>query len=312
VANVPAIRASARVPAFDAESDGLLDELSRRDAAARVLRPLVRSKVRLAGLAILVAFVACAALAPLLAPYDPGVGDLGQRIMSPSLLGGWHGHPLGTDHLGRDILSRLLFGSRVSLVVGLSAVALAGTIGVLLGLIAGYYGGRVDALIMRLADVQLAFPGILLAIAILSVLGQGLFNVILVLGIGGWTGYARIVRGQVLSHRERDYVTAARALGVPAGRIIARHLLPNSMTPAIVLATFAVAQAIVAEAALSFLGLGIGVHVPTWGNMLADGRSYVVNAWWLATFPGVAISLVVLSINLLGDWLRDALNPRLR
>jgi peptide/nickel transport system permease protein len=312
VADVPAIRASASRPTLDVEADGLVDELSRRDATARMLRPLVRSKVRLAGLAILVVFVVCAALAPLLAPHDPDAGDLAQRIRSPGLLGGSLDHPLGTDQLGRDILSRLLHGSRVSLVVGLSAVTLAGTIGVVLGLISGYYGGWVDAVIMRLADMQLAFPGILLAIAILSVLGQGLFNVILVLGIGSWTGYARIVRGQVLSHRERDYVVAARALGVPSARIIARHLLPNSMTPAIVLATFAVAQAIVAEAALSYLGLGVGVHVPTWGNMLADGRSYVVNAWWLATFPGVAISLVVLSINLLGDWLRDVLDPRMR
>jgi peptide/nickel transport system permease protein len=312
MANVPAIRATANLPTLEAESEGLLDELSRRDAAARLLRPLVRSRLRLGGLGILVAFVLCAGLAPLLAPHDPNVGDLAQRVLSPSLLGGPADHPLGTDQLGRDILSRLLYGARVSLVVGLSAVALAGTLGVVLGLISGYYGGTADAVIMRLADVQLAFPGILLAIAILSVLGQGLFNVILVLGIGSWTGYARIVRGQVLSHRERDYIVAARALGVPATRIIARHLLPNSMTPAIVLATFAVAQAIVAESALSFLGLGIGVHVPTWGNMLADGRAYVVNAWWLATFPGVAISLVVLSINLLGDWVRDVLDPRMR
>jgi peptide/nickel transport system permease protein len=308
---IPPIRASAGLHILEA-ADGVPDELSRRESAARILRPLVRSKLRLFGASVLIIFVICALLAPIMSPADPAFGELTQRVRAPSLLGGPPGHVLGTDQLGRDILSRLIHGARVSLVVGLSAVAMAGSIGIVLGLVSGYYGGWTDALIMRLADVQLALPGILLAIAILSALGPGLFNVILVLGIGGWTGYARIVRGQVLSHRERDYVVAARGLGVPSARIIARHLLPNSVTPAVVLATFAVAQAIVTEAALSFLGLGVGVQVPTWGNMLADGRAYVATAWWLAMFPGIAISLVVLSINLLGDWLRDVLDPRMR
>jgi peptide/nickel transport system permease protein len=296
---------------LDWEADGLV-ETPGRSKAWRIFRPLVRSKLRLVGLALLVLFVFTAVAAPLLAPYDPAAGDLGTRMLTPRVLGGDTPNLLGTDQLGRDILSRMIYGARVSLVVGLTAVAFAGTLGVGLGLLSGYYGGRVDAVIMRLADMQLAFPGILLAIAILAVLGQGLMNVIIVLGIGGWTGYARIVRGQVLSQKERDYVVAARALGVPARRIIAMHLLPNCITPAVVLATFAVAQAIIAEAALSFLGLGVGVSVPTWGNMLADGRSYLGNAWWLATFPGVAISLVVLSINLLGDWVRDVMDPRMR
>ncbi len=290
----------------------MADQISRRAAIGRLFRPLVRSKLRVGSLAILFLFVASAAFAPALAPYNPNRGELQRRVQTPAVFGGPADHILGTDQLGRDILSRLIYGARVSLVVGLCAVALAGSLGVLLGLLSGYYGARVDAIIMRLADMQLAFPGILLAIAILAVLGQGLWNVVLVLAISTWTGYARLVRGQVLSQKERDYVLAARALGFPSGRIIFRHLLPNSLTPAIVLATFAVAQAIIAEAALSFLGLGVGLQVPTWGNMLADGRSYLANAWWLATFPGIAISLVVLSINLLGDWVRDALDPRMR
>src|SRR5581483_3796538 len=262
---------------LDWDADGLLDERVGRSTAWRIFRPLVRSKLRLFGLFLLLLFVFIAACAPLLTPYDPNVGVLEQRVVLPGVFGGSMAHPLGTDQIGRDVLARLLYGSRVSLVVGVT-----------LGLISCFYGGRVDAVIMRLADMQLAFPGILLAIAILAVLGQGLINVIIVLGIGGWTGYARVVRGQVLSQRERDYVVAARALGVPARRLIFQHLLPNSVTPAVVLATFAVGQAILAEAALSFLGIGVGVSVPTWGNMLADGRAYLGNAWWLATFPGIA------------------------
>ncbi len=297
---------------LDWDADALLDERVGRSTAWRIFRPLVRSKLRLFGLFLLLLFVFIAACAPLLTPYDPNVGVLEQRVVLPGVFGGSMAHPLGTDQIGRDVLARLLYGSRVSLVVGVTAVLFAGTLGVTLGLISGFYGGRVDAVIMRLADMQLAFPGILLAIAILAVLGQGLINVIIVLGIGGWTGYARVVRGQVLSQRERDYVVAARALGVPARRLIFQHLLPNSVTPAVVLATFAVGQAILAEAALSFLGIGVGVSVPTWGNMLADGRAYLGNAWWLATFPGIAISLVVLSINLLGDWVRDVMDPRMR
>jgi peptide/nickel transport system permease protein len=309
MAGAPAVSLAAQ---FELESDGLLDDPVGKSKAWRIFRPLVRSKLRLIGLAILILFVLVAALAPVLAPYDPNQGVLEQRVLVPGVLGGPPGHVLGTDQIGRDVLSRLLYGSRISLIVGVTAVLFAGSFGVTLGLLSGFYGGRVDAVIMRIADMQLAFPGILLAILMLAVLGQGLVTVIVVLGVGGWTGYARIVRGQVLTQRERDYVVAARALGVPARRIIAAHLLPNCITPAVVLATFAVGQAILAEAALSFLGLGVGVGVPTWGNMLADGRSYLGNAWWLATFPGVAISLVVLSINLLGDWVRDVMDPRMR
>jgi peptide/nickel transport system permease protein len=277
------------------------------------LRPLLRSWLRLGGVIILATFVFVALVGPLVAPQDPNVGELGARLSTPYVFGGANSdYLLGTDELGRDILTRIVYGSRVSLLVGLSSVAIAGVIGVVLGLLTGYYGGVLDAVVMRLADVQLAFPFILLAIAILAVLGPGLLNVIVVLGLAGWVGYARIVRGQVLSQKERDYVMAARSLGIPDLTIIFRHLLPNCVTPVIVIATFAVANNIIAEAGLSFLGLGVGVDIPTWGAMLAEGRAYLTTAWWLATLPGAAIFLVVLSINLIGDWIRDLLDPRLR
>jgi peptide/nickel transport system permease protein len=220
--------------------------------------------------------------------------------------------PLGCDHLGRDIRSRLIYGSRVSLVVGITAVLISGLLGVSLGLVAGYHGGRLDALIMRLVDVQLAFPFILLAITVVAVLGPGLRNVIIVLGVAGWMYYARVVRGQVLALKEKEFVAAARALGAPTRLIIPRHVLPNVLTPVIIVATFAVATNVITEASLSFLGLGVEPRIPSWGSMLSDGRAYIGRAWWLTTFPGLAILVTVLSINLLGDWLRDRLDPRLR
>jgi peptide/nickel transport system permease protein len=267
----------------------------------------------LVGVLIVATFVVVALVGPLVLPQDPNVGELGARLSTPYVFGGANpDYLLGTDELGRDILTRIVYGSRVSLLVGLSSVAIAGVFGVVLGLLTGYFGGVLDAVVMRLADVQLAFPFILLAIAILAVLGPGLLNVIVVLGLAGWVGYARIVRGQVLSQKERDYVMAARSLGIPDLTIIFRHLLPNCITPVIVIATFAVANNIIAEAGLSFLGLGVGVDIPAWGAMLAEGRAYLTTAWWLATLPGAAIFLVVISINLIGDWIRDLLDPRLR
>lgn len=219
---------------------------------------------------------------------------------------------LGTDQLGRDVASRILFGARVSMLVGILAVGISGTLGVTLGLVSGYLGGWAEVVIMRIADVQLAMPWILLAILIVAVVGAGLQNVILVLGVVGWVTYARIVRGSVMVLREKEFVEAARALGAGSGRIIIRHILPNVFSPIVVIATFNVASAIIGEAALSFLGLGVEPGIPTWGGMLADGRAYLASAWWLATFPGLAIMVSVLGINLLGDWARDVLDPRLR
>ncbi len=261
-----------------------------------------------AGGLVVVAAIVLAVAAPALAPGDPIKNSLLDRLTSPT----WgREHPLGTDTLGRDVASRLLHGARVSLVVGFSAVGLAGVVGVGLGLVSGWYRGWLDDVLMRLGDVQLAFPVLVLAVAVLAVLGASVLNLILVLSVTGWITYARIVRGEVLALRERDFVAAARALGAGDGWILRRHLLPNVLPPITVVATFSVARTIIAEASLSFLGLGIPAPAPSWGSMLDEGRNYITTAWWLALFPGLAILLLVLGINLVGDWLRDALDPRL-
>jgi|KBSSwiStaDraftv2_1062776.scaffolds.fasta_scaffold05056_11 peptide/nickel transport system permease protein len=278
-----------------------------------LLRRLVRRRTALFGAAVVVAVMLAAALAPLVSPFDPLEQDIGQRLKEP----GWQDaqgrvHALGTDHLGRDILSRIVFGSRIALVVGLAAVVISGVLGMVIGLVAGYFGGRVDDILMRLADIQLAFPFILLAIAVIGVLGPSLRNIIIVIGVSSWVVYARVVRGEVLSIREREYVQAAIALGSQHGRVLWQHVLPNTFTPWLVVATLDMARVIVIESALSFLGLGVQPPTPTWGGMLADGRVYLSTAWWLATFPGLAILITVLGINLLGDGLRDTLDPRLK
>ncbi len=265
------------------------------------------------GLIVLVCFVLMAIFAPQLTTHDPTKIAIVNRMIPPS----WHDggvpeHFLGTDALGRDILTRLIFGSRVSILVAITATFVAGSIGVIIGLISGYYGGLVDDALMRLADIQAAFPFILLAIAVLAVLGPGLVNLILVLGIAGWVPYGRIVRGQVKSLREREFVEAAAALGARPFQIIFRHVLPNCWGPVIVLASFSAARTIITEASLSFLGLGVPPAIPSWGAMLADGREYLSLSPWLATYPGITIMVMVLSINLLGDWIRDILDPRLR
>jgi peptide/nickel transport system permease protein len=278
-----------------------------------LLRRLVRRRTALFGAAVVVAVMLAAALAPLVSPFDPLEQDIGQRLKEP----GWQDaqgrvHALGTDHLGRDILSRIVFGSRIALVVGLAAVVISGVLGMVIGLVAGYFGGRVDDILMRLADIQLAFPVILLAIAVIGVLGPSLRNIIIVIGVSSWVVYARVVRGEVLSIREREYVQAAIALGSQHGRVLWQHVLPNTFTPWLVVATLDMARVIVIESALSFLGLGVQPPTPTWGGMLADGRVYLSTAWWLATFPGLAILITVLGINLFGDGLRDTLDPRLK
>ncbi len=277
------------------------------------LRRLARRRTALFGLAVVAVVVLAAICAPLLTPFDPIEQDINQRLKEP----GWRNaagqaHTLGTDHLGRDILTRIIYGSRVALVVGLSAVLISGVLGMAIGLVAGYFGGKVDDFFMRLADVQLAFPFILLAIAVIGVLGPSLRNIIIVIGVSSWVVYARVVRGEVLSIREREFVQAAIALGSRDGRVLLRHVLPNAFTPWLVVATLDMARVIVIESALSFLGLGVQPPTPTWGGMLADGRVYLSTAWWLATFPGLAILVTVLGINLLGDGLRDTLDPRLK
>ncbi|MDH3269980.1 MAG: ABC transporter permease [Gemmatimonadota bacterium] len=263
---------------------------------------------------VLGAVAIAAAFGPVLAPSDPNRQNLALRLADPMAAGPdgtvfW----LGSDALGRDVLSRLLYGARVSLLVGIAAISVGGGIGIVAGLLSGYFGGWVDDLIMRLGDIQLAFPFILLAIMFLVVMGSGVGNLVLVLGIGQWVTYARIVRADTLSLREKEFVEAARALGDSTPSIIFRTILPNILAPLTVIASFNVASVILSEAALSFLGLGVPPEVPTWGSMLAESRdTLVANKWWLAVFPGVAIMLTVLSFNILGDWLRDFLDPRLR
>lgn len=282
--------------------------LSPRAAA---LRTLLRNRLAVAALAVLVIMLLLAVLAPLIAPYDPNSQDLLLRLRPPVWQSGGSGaHPLGTDQLGRDMLSRVIYGTRVSLLVGAGAALLAGVIGTAVGLTSGYFGGLPDRILMRLADVQLAFPAILLALAIVGFLGSGLWYVILVLGITGWVSYARVVRSEVMSLRSRDFITEARAIGVTDGAIMRRHLLPNVMAPLATIATLHVAAAIVAEASLSYLGLGVPRETVTWGSMLADGQLYLGTSWWVAVFPGLALMITSLAVNITGDALRDVADPK--
>ncbi len=278
----------------------------------KILRKLFENKGAVFGLIMVLGVIFCAVFSPLISPHDPILQDVEKRLIPPVWQEGADpSYLLGTDHLGRDIVSRLIYGARISIVVSVSAVALSAFLGTLIGLISGFYGGKVDSIFMRIADVQLAFPFILLAIAIIAVLGPNLQNIIIVMGITGWVIYARVVRAEVLSLREKEFILSVRALGGSNGRIIFKHLLPNVIPPIIVIVTLEMARMIIMEAALSFLGLGIQPPTPTWGGMLADGRVYLATSWWLATFPGLVIMLVVLGINLLGNWLRDMLDPRL-
>ncbi|MEV6262842.1 ABC transporter permease [Streptomyces sp. NPDC051784] len=278
---------------------------------AAALRTLLRNRLAVAALAFLALAVLCALLAPLIAPADPNAQNLLERLQPPAWQhGGSAAHLLGTDQLGRDLLSRVIHGTRVSLLVGAGAALLAGVIGTLIGLASGYFGGVVDRVLMRIADVQLAFPAILLALAIVGFLGSGLWYVILVLGVTGWVSYARVVRSEVLSLRTRDFITEARAIGVGDAVIMRRHLLPNVMAPLATIGTLHVAAAIVAEASLSYLGLGVPKETVTWGSMLADGQLYLGTAWWVAVFPGVALMLTSLAVNITGDALRDVADPK--
>jgi len=263
------------------------------------------------GVILLVVF-GSAILADYLAPHEPNKQRLVARFKPPVWApGGSPTYLLGTDNVGRDILSRIIHGSRISLVVGFAAVGVSMLIGVTLGLLSGFLGGRVDATIMALVDIMLALPQLILAFAMVAVLGQGIGNIIFVLGLTGWERYARVVRAEVLALREREFVQAARAIGVPTPKIIFGHIMPNTFSSVIVMATLQTAQAILAEAALSFLGLGTGRTYPSWGQMIALGRDYINIAWWLSTFPGLAILLTVLAINLIGDRIRDVLDPRM-
>ncbi len=292
--------------------------LRRRGASVRgdsqwriAARYFKRSRLALGGVFVIFVLYAVAILAPLLAPYDPIAQPV--NLVASSYLGPLSGsHLLGTDQFGRDVLSRILYGARISLAIGFVATGIAVTLGTLLGAVAGYAGGWVDSVLMRFTDMVLAFPRLVLLILLVALFSPSLTLIILVLGLTQWPGTTRIVRGDVLSLREREYIQAARALGFGRWRIIFRHLVPNVLAPVIVTATLGIGNTIVMEAGLSFLGLGVQPPTPSWGSMVSDGRQNLIGAWWVATFPGLAIVLTVLAFNLVGDALRDALDPRLR
>ena len=280
----------------------------RRGFAARLL-PRLHAKAFTGGVIVLM-FIAVGILGPKVAPHDPNRQELTALTKPPQGLGS--AHVLGTDNLGRDIFSRIIHGARVSLLVAFAVVFISGIIGVTLGAVSGYFGGKTDFLIQKLVEVVWAFPPLLLGITIMAFLGQGLFNLILALVIQRWIPYCRVVRGQALSLRTREFVVAARCLGAGKAQIILRHIIPNVIQTSLVIGTFAMASSIIAEASLSFLGVGVPPEIPTWGTMLADARIYISTAWWLPLFPGLCIFITVLGINLLGDALRDILDPRLK
>jgi ABC-type dipeptide/oligopeptide/nickel transport system permease subunit len=282
-------------------------------AGQATLRRFLRLRWGVAAAGVLLLIVASAAIAPWISPHDPLAVNIRHRLGPPAWMeGGTAQHVLGTDQVGRDLLSRMVYGGRVSLVVGVAAVLMSATIGVLLGLGAGYFGGRTDWAIMALVNVMLTFPFVLLALAVIAVLGPSLVNMIIVLGVAGWPIYARVVRAETLAMREREFVLAARALGMSHVRLVFRQIVPNLVSVIVVIATLQVAQVIVLESFLSFLGLGIQPPTPAWGNMLGEGRVYMLDSWWIATFPGLAIFLTTLVINLMGNALRDWLDPHLK
>jgi ABC-type dipeptide/oligopeptide/nickel transport system permease subunit len=285
----------------------------RRQPIRDLLGELWRDKAGLLGVVVIVLLLVCAAFAGFIAPHDPGAQSLTDRLQPPAWVeGGDWNHVLGTDALGRDVLSRIIHGSRISLLVGVSVVVLAGAFGVVMGLISGYRGGRTDRIIMGVVDTQIAFPGLLLALIILAVVGPSVLAVILVLAFNGWMVYARMTRSTVLSVREMPYVEAAEMVGCRSRRVVFKHILPNLTAGLMTLGVLEFARIVLAEAALSFLGLGIQPPATSWGLDVANGRQYIFNAWWLVTFPGLAIAITVLAVNLVASWLRVVTDPQER
>ncbi|HUM16403.1 MAG TPA: ABC transporter permease [Candidatus Nitrosotalea sp.] len=293
--------------------EGAGGTLVNSDAGRRSLRRLWRLKWGLGAALVLLLIVAVTLAAPWLAPFSPVEVDIRHRLGPPAWMeGGTTEHWLGTDQIGRDLLSRMIYGGRVSLLIGVTAVAISSTIGVLLGLAAGYFGAKIDWIIMTLINVMLTFPFVLLALAVIAVLGPSLTNMIFVLGVAGWPIYARVIRAETMALREREFVVAGRALGMSHARIIFGQILPNLISAITVVATLQIAQVIILESFLSFLGLGVQPPTPAWGNMLGEGRVYMLNSWWIAAFPGAAIFVTTLVINLMGNALRDWLDPHMK
>ena len=271
------------------------------------LRRFIKNRLAVAGSVVILLLFVVSMAAPFLAPYDPSDIDIKQILMRPS-----SSHLLGTDQLGRDVLSRMIWGSRISLKVGFVAIGIATAIGILFGAVSGYYGGWIDSIMMRFVDIMLCFPAFFLILAVIAFLEPSIWNIMVVIGITGWMGIARLVRAEFLSLREREFVLSARALGASDIRIIFRHILPNAMAPIIISATLGVAGAILTESALSFLGIGVQPPTPSWGNILTAGKDNIEIAWWLSLFPGLAILITVLGYNLLGEGIKEALDPRLK
>lgn len=298
----------------DPVSDALAEATPSRRAPSvwrSLLHALRRNVVAQAAVLVLFLVIVVGIFSPLIAPFDPQAQSLTDRLMPPIWLdGSLPGHLLGTDELGRDVLSRIIYGARISLLVGISSTVLSGLIGTVIGVFCGYFRGVVDAVFMRFADIQLAYPTILLALVMVVVLEPSVVIVVLVLGLNGWMSYARVIRSEVLSLRTREFVTAARAIGAGSGRIMWRHIRPNIIAPLATIGTLQVASMIVAEASLSFLGLGVPPTTPTWGGLLASGQLYLGTAWWIVVFSGMAVVLTTLSINILGDLLRDFADPK--
>ncbi|WP_100010182.1 ABC transporter permease [Lentibacillus sediminis] len=269
---------------------------------------LSRSWTGMLGFGIIMLLLFLSIFGPWITPYDPMHAEFSKGLLPPLT----DGHLLGTDHLGRDIFSRIIMGARVSVIIGIATACIAGVIGTIVGIIAGYFRGWIDIVLMRLVDVQLSFPFIVLVLVINAIIGAGLRNIIISLAIGGWVIFARVIRSEVLALREKEFITSSIATGVSRLQILVKHILPNLFTPIIILASLQIGTYIIAEASISFLGFGVQPPTPAWGNMLNEGRDYIFSSWWLVTFPGIAIVITALGVNLFGDWLRDTLDPELK
>lgn len=288
-------------------SNELIKEEKKESKLLNFFSSLSKSWTGMIGFIIIIGLIVISIFGQWITPFDPMYADFSKKLLPPMT----DGHILGTDHLGRDILSRMIAGAKISVIIGVSTVLIAGLFGLIVGVIAGYFRGIIDIILMRIVDVQLSFPFILLVLVVNAIIGTGLRNIIISLAIGGWVIFARVIRSEVLALREQEFITACIATGVSRLEILVKHIVPNLFTPMIILASLQVASYIIAEASVSFLGFGVQPPTPAWGNMLSEGRDYIFSSWWLITFPGIAILIAALGVNLFGDWLRDTLDPEL-